>query len=408
MRQAGGDPGIAAGHPPVNGLMIAFAFTLPYHVMRTAAAAGLRVHVLGAGASRGLRWSRCCRSYHETRCTGDPEALLAEIRDLARRYAIDVVFPADDVATRLLAALRDRLPVRAPPLPEPAAFDLLNDKWRFTRFCLANGVRAPPCRLFDSATGLRAAIAGGELALPLTAKPINRSGGVGVFHILGPGDIALIDAIDYRPVLVQRHIRGEALSITLLCDRGRVAAHVAQMRDAVRFRVVTDADLLAGAARLAALTRFHGTMNLDAVRSDADGLCYLVECNPRFWYSIYLAMLAGLNFVALALALPAASADALTLDAGEIRLSLRAILARPRRASRLDRRYLRYSLGDPLALAAQRAKLYDDRGVAVAVAPMPADSAGNPPDMPAGKPPRDAVRPSFTAAPHSAAAMRIS
>jgi hypothetical protein len=57
MTQAGGDRAVR------NGLMIAFAFTLPYHVMRSAAAAGVRVHVLGNGASRGLRLSRYCRSY---------------------------------------------------------------------------------------------------------------------------------------------------------------------------------------------------------------------------------------------------------------------------------------------------------------------------------------------------------
>jgi biotin carboxylase len=373
MTQGGGDPVIAAGGPITNGLMIAFAFTLPYHVMRTAAAAGLRVHVLGDGASRGLRRSRYCRSYRETQFAGDADALLAEIGELARLHAIDVVFPSDDVSTRLLATLDDRLPVRCATLPDVATFDLLNDKWNFTRLCLRNGVRAPRGWLLDSADSLRQALAGGDIELPITIKPTNRSGGVGVMHIREPGETASIDAVDYQPVLVQRHISGESVSITLLCDRGRVTAHVAQQRDAARFRVFVNADLLANVSRLAALTRYSGLANFDAVVSDDDGLSYLVECNPRFWYSIYLVMIAGLNFVDLALASAPSFAETATLDSGQFQLSLRRILTRPWQASRLDWRFLLYSLSDPVAFALQRAKSYDDSEVAVPVAQMIAD-----------------------------------
>lgn len=363
MNLAGGGPGVDAVRSPLNGLMLAFAFTLPYHVMRAAAAAGLRVHVLGGGAARGLRTSRCCRAYHQTGCDGDAEALLAEIETLARRDAIDVVFPSDDVSTWLLAALGERLPVRCVPLPALATFDLLNDKWRFTRFCLDNGVRAPQAWLFDSAAELRRALDRGEIALPITCKPTNRSGGNGVFHIRKPEELAQLDRADYRPVLAQRHIVGASVSITLFCDRGRVLAHVAQERDSRRFRVFADTDLLDNARRLVALTGYHGTANFDAVIADEDGLSYLVECNPRFWYSIYLVMIAGLNFVELALA-PAARAEPVTADAGEFRLSLRRILARPWRATRLDWRFLGYCLGDPIPFALQRAQSYDDNEIA--------------------------------------------
>jgi biotin carboxylase len=354
----------------MNGLMVAFGFTLPYHVMRVASAAGIRVHVLGAAASRGLRTSRCCRVYRETRCGGDAETLLAEIAEMVNRHGIDVVLPSDDVSTRLLAGLVDRLPVRCMPLPEAATFDLLNDKWNFTRFCLENGVRAPEARLFDTVAGLRAALDTGELGLPLTVKPINRSGGVGVLHIREPADQALLDAVDYHPVLAQRHVRGESVSITLLCDHGRVRAQVAQQRDPARFRVITDADLLDNATRLVSLTGYHGVANFDAVLSAEDGLAYLVECNPRLWYSIYLVMLAGLNFVALALAPPGAFAEPATLSSGDIRLSLSGILAKPWRTNPLDRANVSYCLSDPVAFGLQRAKMYDDSAVAVPVAQM--------------------------------------
>jgi ATP-grasp in the biosynthetic pathway with Ter operon len=363
------------GRIPINGLMVAGAFTLPYHVMRVATAAGIRVHVLGTGPSRGLRASRCCRGYRDSRSGGDPEILLAEIRALVDRYRIEWVFPADDVSTRLLASLAGRLPVRCVALPDLATFDLLNDKWRFTRLCLANGIRAPEAWRFEGVAQLRAALASGEIALPITVKPTNRSGGVGVLHITEPGELVRLGAVDYQPILVQRHIRGPAVSITLLCDHGRVVAHVAHERDAARFGVIADADLLDNAARLAALTGYHGIANFDAVRGEDDGRAYLVECNPRFWFSIYLVMLAGLNFVDLALASPGDLAVPATLSGGEIRLSLRRALVHPFRAGRLDWAHTLYCLRDPVAFALLRARLYDHSAVAVPLAPTSGPAA---------------------------------
>ena len=143
-------------------------------------------------------------------------------------------------------------------------------------------------------------------------------------------------------------------SITALCDRGRVVAHVAQQRDPLRFRVFANADLLDNVTRLVARAGYDGVANFDAVLSSEDGLGYLVECNPRFWYSIYLVMIAGLNFIDLALAPPRPAAETATLGGGEFRLSLRNCLS------------------DPIAFALQRARSYDDSAVAVPVALMAA------------------------------------
>jgi biotin carboxylase len=367
MIRAGGESVIAAGRDAVNGLMIAFAFTLPYHVLRTAAAAGVRVHVLGNGASRGLRRSLYCRTYRESRFAGDTDILLTEIRELVGRHAIEVVFPYDDVSTRLLAALVDRLPVRCTKLPDLTTFDLLNDKWNFTQFCGRNAIRAPQGWLFDSAADLRRALGRNAIALPLTLKPTNRSGGLGVLHLRDAGDIGLIDAVDYRPVLVQRHIVGETIGISVLCDHGRVVAHATQRRDASRFQLFANPDLLANVTRLAALTGYSGPANFDAVLADGDGLSYIVECNPRFWYTIYLSMIAGLNFVELTLF---GAGSGTTLDSGELRLSWREIGARPWRATRLDWKLLFYNLCDPLAYLLLRRNSYDDSDVAVPVDQM--------------------------------------
>jgi predicted ATP-grasp superfamily ATP-dependent carboligase len=354
----------------MNGLMVAFAFILPYHLLRTATAAGVRVHVLGSGPSRALRNSRYCASYRTSAQRWDGpaehEALLAEIREVVQRRHIDVIFPSDDVSTRLLAALHDRLPVRTTPLPDVATFDLLNDKWNFTRFALAHGVRVPQGWLRSSADAVRRDLAGGVLRLPLTAKPVNRSGGYGVVHLRDEADLAQLDRIDYRPILLQRHIVGETIGISVVARAGRVLVHATQRRDERRFELFADPDLADDVARLVAACGFSGPANFDAVLEEASGLSWIVECNPRFWYTIWMAMVAGLNFLDYAFAAePPAAVPPATLAGAAIQLSPRDVVRHPRRATSRDWQMLRHHLRDPLPYVLARTHMVDDRDVAV-------------------------------------------
>ncbi len=358
---------------PRNGLMVAFAFTLPYHVMRAAADAGIKVHVLGNGVSDALRTSRHCASYRWLDGPGEPEnaaQILDEIENLVRRHKIDVIFPSDDVSTRLLIAIRNRLPVRSSLLPDLATFDLLNNKWNFTRYCHAEGVRVPEGWCFETLGSLRAALRSGEIALPLTVKPTNRSGSVGVFHLREESDRALLDRIEYQPILVQRHIIGESVCISTICRDGRVIAHAGQRRDQRRFSLFSHPDLLRNTERLAAATGLTGPANFDAIIEAETDLAYIVECNPRFWYTIYLSMLFGLNFMRPALAEQAPAAEPETMVSDALELSLRHTIRHYFRAKPTDRALARYHLLDPIPYFLFRRGWVDDSDVAVDVALM--------------------------------------
>jgi len=359
----------------MNALMIAFAFGLPYHVLRTAGAAGVRVHVLGNGASQALRTSLLCASYRTLPCPGttDHEAqILAEIGRIVRRRKIDVIFPGDDLSCRLLAGMRDRLPVRTSLLPDLAMFDLLNHKWNFARYCNANGVRVPQAWCFDTRESLQAALRSGELDLPITVKPTNRSGSVGVLHIRDASERAQIDQIDYQPILVQRHIIGETVCISTVCHGGTILAHVTQRRDEHHFQLVSHPDLLANTERLIVASRLNGPANFDAVIEAATGLSYIVECNPRFWYTIHLSMILGFNFMTRALAEPRTRQEAMpdTMVSDTLELSLRHTLMHYRRANRFDRGLAHYNLFDPIPYLLCRMKWIDDSDVAVDVDQM--------------------------------------
>jgi len=355
----------------MKGLMIAFAFTLPYHVMRCAAAAGASVHVLGSGPSRRLRLSRYCAGFHESRFdyrSDDYDLILDEIKLLVKEQRIDLIMPSDDVSTRLLAALADRLPVRTSPVPSLDCFDTMNDKWNFARFSRDHGVRVPESWLFETAEDLRGALKSGRLALPLTVKPTNLSGGAGVLHIRDASELGQLDAVDYRPVLAQRHIDGETIGISVLCRRGAVVASVIQLPKDNAYSLFANPDLLENVQKLAGAVKLHGPANLDAVVESETGLSYIVECNPRFWYTIYMPMILGLNFVDLALNFDSMDfRDMRTLIDVRVRIhgALFRNLLKPWRYTRPDWRMLGYYLRDPLPYLCERMQLVDDHDVAV-------------------------------------------
>ena len=41
---------------------------------------------------------------------------------------------------------------------------------------------------------------------------------------------------------------------------------------------------------------FEGIAHFDAIKEEKTGDIYLLECNHRFWYSIYVSRAAGMNF----------------------------------------------------------------------------------------------------------------
>lgn len=297
----------------MNILLLGFAFALPYHVMRCAVAAGHRITVLGNGPAQALLRSPSCADFYLSDFdyrTQDYDILVQEIAHLAIALGFDLVMPSDDVSTRALAAIKNEIPLPTTPLAPVEIFDTLNDTANFARFCADHG-------------------------------------------------IAIAD---------DREIPGDTLGISILCERGKIVAHVVEERTDRRFRIHDNPDLIATVALLVEAAGFNGIAHCAAVINRATGLGHLVRCRPYFSSSIAPAMMAGINFAEAAINLSQGLLPARpTLPPTAIKLypaALRA-LPTPWRLSRRDWRLLAYHWRERALFLAEYLKRIDDSDVAV-------------------------------------------
>jgi hypothetical protein len=96
----------------------------------------------------------------------------------------------------------------------------------------------------------------------------------------------------------------------------------------------------------------------------ATGEVYLIECNPRFWYSVFATYLAGLNFVKVGLTIksidPQKPLTVANITVGRIKTTVLKLLKFVR-LNEADRRTYNYLIKDPVGLLCNIAPFFDDK-----------------------------------------------
>jgi biotin carboxylase len=328
-------------------LLLASEAEIQYRVLRCAALPGVEVHVAGPEPARPLARSRFCKRFHASPdfAKGSEASLARRIDMLAHEHGIDLVLPSDTVTTRLLTRIRGRLSTPVFPVPDAEAFDALATKDRFMELCARLNIPHPKGELYLDRAGLQAAIADGRVRFPAMFKPLNRAGGIGIVKVDVENAQAIASSIDYAPILVQDFVAGEDRSISIFCRDGEITKEVVYSHPDGVFRFHDEPALSRIVRDLARTMHLDGVINFDA-RIEGCGRVWLIECNPRFFFSMDAIMVAGLNFVETG---SARSPD----TKREVRLPRATLkeLLRLRVPERGDLKMLAHWLGDPLMLA---------------------------------------------------------
>lgn len=331
-------------------LLLATNFGAPYRVLRCAAAFGAEVFVAGAGPARALALSRYCRKFQPfSFVRHDMEEAAARVDACARDGGADMVLPSDIETTKFLARVKPYLATPVFPLSAPEAIEQLASKDRFMQLCRELNVLHPNGLVMADRSALLKAIAAGRIPLPAILKPLNLAGGMGIMRIDRTNARELAETIDYAPILAQEFIEGVDRCITLFCRNGKTSKQVVYEHPGGVFRFFEDDALAKIASRFVSALNLTGVINFDA-RIDAGGRVWMIECNPRFYFNMDVAMVAGLNF-ADGTAIDASAPDSVADQQIRIPTALLRALLRFQKPSWHDLKMLWHWLKDPLIFA---------------------------------------------------------
>jgi predicted ATP-grasp superfamily ATP-dependent carboligase len=256
--------------------------------------------------------------------TSDGDGFVAAVVEATRSERIDVVLPMAEVTTMLLTENRALLGGECKlPFADYRTIELASNKRGITALAQELGVPVPHTLVVNDAAQARAHLDG--MQFPVVIKPARsrvrtdsgwRSGRVSYAHDRRSLEQAL-ETLDRAlfPVLLQERIAGTGVGFFACYDHGRLVAHFAHRRLRERppsggVSVLSESTAVDPAAfrhgtRLLEHLRWHGVAMVEFRRDERDGSLRLMEINARFWGSLQLAILAGVNFPAILVRLAA-------------------------------------------------------------------------------------------------------
>ncbi|HSJ30227.1 MAG TPA: ATP-grasp domain-containing protein [Longimicrobiales bacterium] len=292
-------------------------------VVRSLGAAG---HTVFVAAKR--RRSLAGSSRFATDCAAAPSpleqpvAFRTAVRDLIRRWHIDVLLPMSEPALLALLPLRGELGVDL-PFPDFDRFRHICDKAAVMDAARRAGIRVPAQHIIEAPSG--DALLPDDLAFPLVIKPARSVTGDtasrrkrSVVHVSGPVQLerALASfSADAYPILVQQRVVGPGIGIFVLLRDGRLDAAFSHRRirekppsggvSVFRESIPLDPDLLDRSLALLREFDWSGVAMVEFKIDQDSGEAFIMEINGRFWGSLQLAIDAGVDFPRLLLEPPA-------------------------------------------------------------------------------------------------------
>lgn len=291
-------------------------------VVRSVGRAGHTVYV-GSPSGRSIAGaSRFCTS--ET-AMPDPLTRSADFVDaveqLVARLGVEALCPITEAALLALLPARERLGSARIPFPDADTFRHVSDKCSVLDAAKSLGMKVPG-QVKLAARHDRAKLDMAALPFPLVLKPSRsvveegaRRMKVGVSHAANPRELdAQLNRFSDAafPILVQQRIVGSGGGLFLLLWEDEIIAVFAHRRirekppsggvSVYRESVLPDREFVDQATALLRRLGWRGVAMVEFKRDANTGTPYLMEINGRFWGSLQLAVDAGVDFPALAVA----------------------------------------------------------------------------------------------------------
>ena len=243
-----------------------------------------------------------------------PGAFVKEIIALADRLGIDLIVPASDLTTMLLASQSDLSKTRRMATPRADSYEILTDKARLMELAGKLAIPVPETHLAHT----RPAIvdAAHNLGFPVVLKPARSrylkgdrifSTGVEIVHSTEDlsGTLSSQEWLGDIPCLVQRFVPGHGAGVFVLYGPHGPLAWFAHRRlrekppmggvSVLSESTPVNPVMQTVADKLLSAANWTGVAMVE-FRVAGDGTAYLMEVNGRFWGSLQLAIDSGVDF----------------------------------------------------------------------------------------------------------------
>lgn len=294
----------------MNVLILFDSAPLALKVVYCLAAMRANIHAVGSKPDSPLRLSRHVQHYEALDLSASPVTVgptVAKLNDIIDRKGIDAIVPVDIGPSGFLASVRDELQgTTIFPCSSPALLDKLHDKSNFACFMREQGLPHPRTMTIESPEAIdREEIK--ALGTPFLVKPLAGESGHGVvkkesFEEL-TAYLAQPNPYNKPPLIAQQFVPGRDIGVSILAIKGELLTSTTQLWDttthgAGRLEMIEHPESLDIARRIIRISNYSGVAHFD-MRLGDDGGVSVLECNPRFWYSLLASRWHGVNFVEL-------------------------------------------------------------------------------------------------------------
>ena len=232
---------------------------------------------------------------------GEVDRVWKSLEAYIERRGPKVVVPSDIFSAGLLFELKDRLEARIFPVSDSETLDTLDNKWRFYEFLVTHGLPTPKSILLRTPSDIEE-LSDTALSCPFLVKPLYGESSHGIVRLNRTAEIS-----DYvkggsryasLPLLVQELAPGYDADLSVLAVDGGIVTYVIQSRrQAGALEFIHNDKVLELGRWIVRLANYSGVANIDMRIDEVSNGVEILECNPRFWYTLQASMWRGTNFV---------------------------------------------------------------------------------------------------------------
>ena len=238
-----------------------------------------------------------------------PDEFFAYIYDIIKKYRCDVFFPMDEDTVTVAIKYRDELnKICRLPIPPSDSCEIALDKGKMLRHAIRTGIDHPKTVCPENLESLDEIVS--ELEYPVIIKPLSSNGGRGIIKVEKKEDLVQAYKLIHKRYpfpIIQEHLGiGDVYDVALLYNQKSelkasfIMKHVRifplEFGPSTVQESVYYPEMLQMAIDYMQGLNWYGVADLEFMVQKDTGKIKFIEINPKFWNSLHIGVMAGVDF----------------------------------------------------------------------------------------------------------------